>query len=249
MGERMKQTSYGIVVTLITLAFINTASASIKVTQAALVNFKTHKDVLAVSIEEFKKPLRLLLLGEDNEVIFSTQFRQDWPPREGFSYANPLLRFKVLHIKGLPSPMIFAVAVFPGGSDIGYAVKMIGEKNGKIATLSKDAIDLSIQNGVYLGYINRKYGYGMITWEFQWEEAHYDPHKYKIKIYTWDSRKHEFIHKVTLTTKKKFSNGCSAVRHCGLPCKNFRDKVLKPEEEISTLGIEKELLKQNESGP
>jgi len=42
---------------------------------------------------------------------------------------------------------------------------------------------------------------------------------------------------------KKFKDGCSALKYYGLPCKNYRDEVIKVGEDISTFGIEVELLR------
>jgi hypothetical protein len=247
MDKIMKPSHTIIMAILLGLLLSEQAYSSPKVTQAALINFKTNH-VTALAIEEFGKPLSLSFLGNENKVIYSTQFGKDFAHRSSaeFSYANPFFRFRSFRTKGLPSPIVVAIAAAPLGSDESFEIKVIAEKNGKIVTLNSEPIDLSIQDGIYLGYINSKYNYGMITWEFQWEDdIHYAHHRYKMRIYEWEPKSLVFALKKTFTTKTKFKNGCAALRYYGLPCKNFRDKVVRPDEDIGTLGIESDMLLQN----
>ncbi len=200
----------------------HTLDAAPKVTQAALGHFKAN-DVRVVAVEEFGKPLRLLFVGRDKETIYSTSFTEGSNNRE-YAYVNPFLRFRSYDVPGLPSPVIVAVAVSPGGSDVGYEIKLIAERNGKITTLNPEPIDLTIQDGLYLGYINATFGHGMVIWENRWEnEAHYDPHRYAIRIYRWDTRSKNFRLARKFTTKAKFRDGCSATRSYGLPCRELQE--------------------------
>lgn len=218
------------------LTFVGQCKAAPKVTQAALIDFKTNDVVDVLAVEDFGKYPSLLLFKE-NAVIFSAQFNTEKIDTE-FGFTNEFLRFKSFNIKGLPQPLLIAMAVSPGGSDEACEVKLIAEKNGKIDLLNSEPIIISIQDGIFVGYINPKYGYGMITWDFQWDAAHYDPHKYKIKIYSWNNKNLEFKLQKEFITKRKFNNGSSALKHYGLPYRNVRDEIITIDEDISTLGIE-----------
>jgi len=231
---------------LLTISLVQVSEALPKVTQAAFCSFKTNQ-VTVLSVEEFQKPLKLLFLGPKNKVVYSTTFSEVLN-NDKFAYTNPFLRFRIYKLKGLPSPVIVAVAVSPGGTDFGYQIKIIGEKNGAITTLTHDSIDLTIQDGFYLGHINTKYGNGMIIWKNIWgeNESHYEPHRYQLQIYKWDSRGTSFQLIESFDTKNKFKHGCSALRAYQLPCKNFRDEIVPVEQDVSTLGIEDELIPRGE---
>ena len=219
---------------------VNQAVLSPKITQAALIIFKVN-EVTALAVEEFGKPLRLVMLGS-KELVYSTQFGNESDVSvvdTEFYYTKSFLRFKCFIIKGLPSPLLFAVATYPGGSDNGYEIKLITEIDSSITSINPAPIRLTIQDGIFLGYINRMYGYGMITWYHHWDTPHYSPHKYEIRIFKWDQRSKRFVLSKTYKTQNKFKNGNSALLHYGLPCKNLRDEVVQPNVDISTLGIEK----------
>ncbi len=237
----MKIISLAIVAILFSFALAGQAYASPKVTQAASINFKVNDDLIAMAVEELGKP-PMIILQHGKNTVFSAEFDKSFTSADEFAYTNSFLRFRFFNIKGLPDPILLAVAVSPGGSDVNFEIKIISEKTGKISLLNPKSIFMSIQNGIYLGFINSKYGYGMITWEFQWDAAHYDPHTYKISIYTWDNKNLTFTLNKEFITQRKFKDGPSALKYYGLPYRNFRDEVTKPEEDLGTLGIEKELL-------
>jgi hypothetical protein len=243
----MRRFSALILVFLAVFALVLQSDASPKVTQAGFVNFNKNGLMKVLAVEEFRKPFLLYMFDEEDKVVYSTSFDTDGIKPQKFEYANPFLRFRSFYLKGLPSPVVVAVLASPGGSDVFFRIRLIGEINGEITTLHPD-IELSIQDGVYLGHIDKKYGYGMVVWRFQWNEAHYDPHKYEISIYRWDVKKRAFVYQRTLTTRKKFKGGCRALKHYGLSCKNYRDEVIRPDEEFSTLGIEDKMLQKEKSG-
>ncbi|HEY3346484.1 MAG TPA: hypothetical protein VGK71_02565 [Nitrospirota bacterium] len=121
------------------------------------------------------------------------------------------------------------------------------KNNGKIQTLNPSPIILNIKDGFYLGHINEKYGYGMVVWNFIFDAAHYEPHKYTIKIYGWDSSKNNFDLKNEFVTENKFADGESALKHYKLPYKNYRSEIISTEVDLSTLGIESRFLKHTGS--
>lgn len=225
---------------VMTFSVADAVNDSVKVTQAASGWFKKNDDTIVLAVEEFEKPLRLLVLKRDRTLIYSKAFSDDYPPQKESTPVNPFLRFKMLDIKGLPSPIVLAVAAQPGGSDINYELNLVAEKQGNITSINPLPIHLSIQDGVYLGHINKKYGYGMIVWKFEFDAAHYAPHKYKISIYQWDRKTESFTLKKAFVTKKRFESGEDALKSYGLPSENFRNVVMLPEQEMSTLGLEEE---------
>ena len=216
-----------------------------KVTQAALVDFKVNRSITVLAVEEFGKAPSLIMI-QQKEKIFSIQFDDFFKSVEEFAYTNSFLRFRRFDIRGLSSPILLAVAAFPGGSDEAFQVKIIGERDGKITLLNPEPLLLTIQDGIFLGRINNKYGYGMITWKYQDDAAHYARHRYEIIIQKWDPKSMKFVTATKLMTAKKFKDGPTALKHHGLPFKNLRDDVTRAEEDIGTLGAEG-LLMQSET--
>ncbi|HEX6624459.1 MAG TPA: hypothetical protein VF064_12160, partial [Pyrinomonadaceae bacterium] len=58
---------------------------------------------------------------------------------------NPLVRFKVLEAAGLPGPLVFAVAVKPGGTDHGFETNIIAEAGGRLKLLTPAPLTNNIQ--------------------------------------------------------------------------------------------------------
>jgi hypothetical protein len=108
-------------------------------------------------------------------------------PEKNNSLSQPNLRFRVIRSSGFKSPMIMSVGVDYGGSDNHFYLTVFGEVGGKIRRLNQKPIFANIQGGYYLGYLNKKFGYGLATWNFVWgngiNESHYSKHKYEIEIY------------------------------------------------------------------
>jgi len=96
------------------------------------------------------------------------------------------VKFKVVDIHSFPSPFVIAFAVQPTGTDEWIDVKLIAEKDSHIVELNPEQIHITIQDGLYLGYINTHYGNGLVIWNFEWDAAHYEPHTYAVTIYHWD---------------------------------------------------------------
>lgn len=90
----------------------------------------------------------------------------------------------VLTMKGLPGPLVLAVAVSPGGSDTMFETSVIGAINRQIKVLTPEPLTNNIRGGVYVGDLGEGRGFGATVWNFLWEgdEVHYDPHRYQIKL-------------------------------------------------------------------
>jgi hypothetical protein len=91
--------------------------------------------------------------------------------------------------------------------------------------------------GIFVGYINKDFGYGVISWNFVWEdEAHFEPHKYHILIYSWDWKCQCLRQAKEFTTSEKYQGWRAAFMSLVFPLENFIDKVIRGEH--STLGFE-----------
>jgi hypothetical protein len=137
------------------------------------------------------------------------------------SYAtpmNPLVRFKVLEAAGLPGPLVFAVAVKPGGTDHGFETNLVAETGGRLKVLNSAPLTNNIQGGVFVGDLGAGRGPGVAVWNFLWEEeAHYGAHRYEVRLLPFDARAASFRRGGRLRTKGKHANGRDALAELGLP--------------------------------
>lgn len=160
------------------------------ITQSKIVNFPRIGTVRVEAIEQIGKfPEMVFKDVKSGKVVFRSSITDSdgWlKPTDDEEFTQPFLRFRVVRSPGFSSPLIMAVAVRPGGSDHLFLSVVFGEVNGKITRLNTNPIETNIQGGYYLGYLNRKLGYGLVSWCFDWEssEIHYDYHHYYIDIYT-----------------------------------------------------------------
>jgi hypothetical protein len=77
-----------------------------------------------------------------------------------------------------------SVGLFTGGSDNAYFLTLFAEVGGKIVRLNNQPLFANVQGGYYLGRLNKRFGYGLATWNFEWATgAHYSEHNYIIEIY------------------------------------------------------------------
>ena len=137
------------------------------------------------------------------------------------SYAtpmNPLVRFKVLETEGLPGPLVFAVAVKPGGTDHGFETNVIAEAGGRLKLLNASPLTNNIQGGVFVGDLGGGRGPGVAVWNFLWgDEAHYGAHRYEVRLHPFDARTASFRRGRQLRTRGKHANGRDALAELGLP--------------------------------
>jgi hypothetical protein len=160
------------------------------VVQSAIVHFPQHGAVRVESIEQVGEFPKIVIADvKDHAVLYHNVITDpdgSLKPRDD-EFAQPCLRFREIISPGFPSPLIMAVAVTPGGSDTGSYLAIFGETNGKFERLTNNLIGTAIQGGFYLGFLNRKFGYGLISWCFDWNfdasEGHYDYHHYLMEIY------------------------------------------------------------------
>ena len=212
-----------------------------KITQARMAKFKEN-EVIVYALEEFNKPPKLVF-QKDDVIKYSFEFDSTFRSGNVFGFTgHSFLRYKEYDIKGMPSPLVMGVSSQAGGSNTQFQIVLVAEIEGKICSINPKDVTMSTQDGIFLGYINKEFQYGMILWNFIWDSAHYDTHKYDITIYKWNRNLNKFVLCKKFSTNNKFKNGEKALRYYNLPYKNFRDDIILGEGELSTLGIEDYLL-------
>lgn len=136
-------------------------------------------------------------------------------------------RFKILNVKGLPDPLIVALAVTPGGSGHGFEMELIGMVGGRFQRLSSKRLQSSNLGGFHVGDIGEGQ-IGVAAWDFVWAdgEAHYQPHQFTFSLYGVNSRSNRLL----LLRKQKSANkygdrGQSAAKELRLPVTNLLDEI------------------------
>jgi hypothetical protein len=193
-----------------------------RIVQSKVVIFPVNGKVLIQARQQVKQDPRILMTSlPSGKVLLSHTISEaddllkpdvDDPS----SMLNPFLRFGVLRSKGFNTPMVLAVAVFPGGSDHGFFSVLIGEVAGKLVVLNRENLVTNVQSGLFLGYLNRRWGYGLVRWKFTWDDgAHYDYHPYEMEIYQLRGGEFQSVHK-SISKKKYFGRGYRALRELGI---------------------------------
>jgi hypothetical protein len=202
-----------------------------RVVQSKLVEFPVSGKVLIQAREQFNQNPRILMTSRaTGKVLLSRSISEDddlLKPQtdDPSSVLNPYLRFRVLQSKGFSSPMVLAVAVSTGGSDHGFFGIIIGEVDGKLQVLTGENLVTNVQSGLFLGYLNKRWGYGLVRWKFTWDDgAHYDFHPYEIEIYKLKGGKFQSVHKY-ISKRKYFGRGFRALRELGIKAVDQRKGI------------------------
>ena len=205
----------------------------------------TYPDLGTVRIRVIETPKEVSKLEfyslRDKQVITSLGIENSELPDEP-GPASSFVRFRLATLPGLAALLIFAVHVSPGGSDSTFFAHVIGWKDGKFQVLHEDSIETQTQGGVFIGYLGKKYGYGVATWTFIWcqeedppvpscREAHYDKHRYEINLYPLDTKTLAFKPVVTMQTKRKYAgHGAGALKEFGFHFQDLRQQMPKVRE-------------------
>lgn len=227
---------------LLTRIFAFATDANSRISQAENVRFPKNGALKISAVETIGKDLVLRFSNpKTGKIVRSFQMTSDdadrYKPFDFSSLTNAFLRFRVLKIKGLPSPLVHAVAVGPGGSDHGFLSVIIGEIKGKLKILSPP-IETSIQGGVHLGSLGANRGSGIAVWNFIWgnDEIHHDEHRYNVTFYRFDAKSQTFIKGETINSKRKHENYRGALNELKLSFfkndQNAIPKVRKYREEL-----------------
>lgn len=205
----------------------------LRISQRAKVKFPKHGLLEVRAVEEVNNLPRIEFVNpKTKHIIRKINIGASEPNlfilKETSPQNNPYLRFKVLRIKGLPTPIIFAVATYHGGSDSAFVGTIIGEVNSKIKELTVEQMFVNNQGGIFVGNLGKGKGFGAVAWNFIWDnlEGHYSYHRYQVEIYSFDNKTNLFKKTKTMGTKRKYGGrGEEALRELKLPIKDLLQTV------------------------
>ncbi|MFL6228797.1 MAG: hypothetical protein ACJ741_08460 [Pyrinomonadaceae bacterium] len=193
-----------------------------RVSQQEIVNFPGVGQVKVTAFETFGESVHLEFRDANTDKLLHSEFFFGDDAVEG-SAENPWLRFRVLHIKGVPNPLIVAASVTPAADHDDWKSAAVGVVNGRFVNLTSEQLEGTDQGGFYYGDLGRGRGFGAISWNFVWgNESHPDPHQYELKVYTWNPKTASLEWHQVLRTRGKFDDGEEAVRSLGF---NVRDAL------------------------
>ncbi|MBO0726949.1 MAG: hypothetical protein J2P52_15200 [Blastocatellia bacterium] len=200
------------------------AATDSKIVQQTTIRFPEIGLVRVSALEPLNELPQIVFTGLKNHkeistIHLGTSDPDFFKPHLEDKYTKPFLRFKVLSVKGLPHPLILAVAVAPGGSDTLFESSIIGAVNGEIRVLTQEPLTNNVQGGVYVGYLGRKWGTGAAVWNFLWEDgAHYEPHRYEVELYPFNVKTMSFQKGKVLASRRKYADrGAGALSELRLP--------------------------------
>lgn len=198
-----------------------------RVVQSFIIHFPVHGAVRVKSIEQIGKFPKIVFSDvKSGRILFqsSTRDRDGWLKPTDDEFTQPFLRFREVRSPGFRTPLVMAVAVRPGGSDDAFYLTVFGEVNGKISRLVTPPIYTNVQGGFYLGYLNRRLGYGLVSWCFVWDESeiHYDSHHYSMEVYSLQDGKFRKV--ISSVSKRKYHppNAYRALRELGINARDLR---------------------------
>jgi hypothetical protein len=211
------------------------------VSQEKVINFPKLGEVVARVIEADRKDPKLVFThpATGKELLVFHPWN-DGPNDSLLSESSrPILRFRIHTVAELPSPLIQTVTIEHGGSDTGFTNGLIGCVDGKLKVLTQRLSELpdrvadwpeknelqsketnplfcNEQGGVFIGKLGKGLGAGIAIWQFIWEDnIHYAPHRYDIRLCTFDAQDNQFKVAAVMQTKKKHATGKSALAELG----------------------------------
>ena len=202
-----------------------------KVVQTEVVDFPINGRVIIESIQKIDKFPQLVFRSEKTgKVLLHSSIKDEYKfliPEKDYSGPQPEIRFRTINSKGFKSPMIMSVGIFHGGSDNGYYLAIFGEINGKIVRLTDSVMSNAIQGGYYLGYLNKKFGYGLAYWSFIWGDGveHYGLHHYDLEIYQLKNGKLERVLKKVSRKTYDYNKGFKSFLELGIKVDDQRMKI------------------------
>ena len=194
------------------------------ISQEAIVRFPQFGNVRVRAREEFKS-LKLEFIDPKSEREVHTSYLGNYDWSWDNPDWNPKLRFKVISIKGLPDPLVVAIAMNPGVSDSGWEAVAVGVVNGRLEQLNYEALETSNEGGFYFGDLGHGLGLGAAQWNFVWgeDECHPPPHKYEVKLFKWNGRRFEW--EKVLRTRRRYNSSQKALLAYGFHFVNARNLV------------------------
>lgn len=196
-----------------------------RVSQQEIVNFPGLGRVSVSAVETFGESLHLEFRDAQTGRLLDTQYFGGTAPSAELMEMNPFLRFTVMHVRGLPDPLIVGVAVTPGVSGSRWQSVAVGAVDGELRDLTFESLEASNLGGLYYGDLGGGRGPGAASWNWVWgydDEGHYGPHRYELTVYRWNPESGRFDWDSTLRTRAKFESGKKAVRSLGYHLSDVR---------------------------
>ena len=135
---------------------------------------------------------------------------------------NPIMRFSVVDGPVAKSKVVFAAAMYGGGTDCEYQGTVIGASDGRLRALLPKQAFANAEGGMYLGDLGENRGYGFAEWNFIWgSEGHVDPHHFNIKLYRFDPVAGTMVKIADLTTTRSYKTDTEALAEFGLHYSNL----------------------------
>jgi hypothetical protein len=212
-------------ITTILFAFAVFHSASYakpNIVQSLIVEFPKNGKVIVQAREENGKfPSMLFVSQETGKVLLNRSAkdsRKSLIPEKD-TVIQPEIRFSVIRSTGFPTPLIMAVTIYPGGSNAPYFLTIFGEMENRIEDLVSERPEINEQGGFYLGYVNQRFGYGLVVWNFilghARDEYQYSSHRYKADIYTLKQGKFkQVLHRIS--RRRYWINGEDSLKEIGI---------------------------------
>jgi hypothetical protein len=205
------------------------------ISQEQTVKFPKSGELQVQVIEEVGKPFTVRFVRDeqpgfvqDDEIIaqfvmrnpYGGYVREYW-----YSAVDPKVRFQIIKMEGIASPVIHLMMVQPGGSDYGFWSALFGEVNGKIKLLTPNTTQFSWEGGVQIGNLGNGNGTGVAVWNSIWDdgESHYGDHIYQVDFYNFNKKLGKFVKTKTVKTKQKHETPAKALESLGLGF--YRDAV------------------------
>lgn len=190
-----------------------------RIKQTLVTSFPTLGLVRLQAVENFGERMRVEAFDVKTDsplAIFPAPVEE--APRADAQVANPFLRFRVVRARGLPGPVVFVVAVTPGGSGHGFSAMLIGEVGGRLKVLNEETLFADNQSGIHVGALGGRAGAGAAVWRPMWEDGgHYAPHRYEVTLYRFDPRRRMFVKSRVLESEREYEgHGEGALKELGL---------------------------------
>ncbi len=214
----------------LTFSLTSTATSPKRIAQEATVNYPQLGAIRIRAIEQLNTPMRLEFYSLKTKKNLATIKPSD------DSMASPVsecIRFQIINDKRFAAPLIYLVTVSMGGSDGTFWGQLIGWRDNKFQVLNEEKFETAIQGGFYVGELGEQHGFGVAVWQFLWcpeedsepncREAHYDNHRYELRLYPLDVNKLIFQTGVVMRTKNKHDgHGEKALTEFGFSLRDLR---------------------------
>jgi hypothetical protein len=190
--------------------------------QTEIVQFEENRAIVS-TIETISQPLKITFIQPRSKrelaaFEFTGKDLEYYNPEDLNSLVSGYLRFKVIENEDFPSPLVFAVASRPGGTNSAFWLKVFGEIDGEIRSLVADVIETNLSGGIHLGDLGANRGKGIAVWSYVLEgnDSKVNPLPYEVKFYPFDQSKRAFIKGSIARTKNRYRSDKEALAELGL---------------------------------